>query len=121
MDNPEDDDWKVVLDHPPRSRRHAQEDDDDHRPEDANHAFDAPGLSTPLTTEYRNVGIPEPRDASSSHSTHSFREHEATTSGQNVTEAEVEAVDHMRAADNEQAAWLDEDYHDEEDDPPIDA
>ena len=50
MDDPEDPEWKVIVDKAPRSKRHEQADDDEEGPNNAEHIFDTPGLRNPLTS-----------------------------------------------------------------------
>ena len=106
------------MDNPPRSKRHAQEDDDELRPDAAIHTFDAPGLTNPLTTENQTgeTGVPSASNVDSN-----SEEYVSRTMGQSVPEAEVVAANHTREPDNDQSAWLDEDFEDEDDNLPVDA
>ena len=69
VDDPEDDDWKVVLDNTPRSKRHAQDDNDVYGPDAAEHTFDAPSLTVPLTTGLQRTPPTVSSFASSSNAT----------------------------------------------------
>ena len=120
MNDPKDEDWKVVVEKSPRSKRHTQEDDDLQRPESAEHVFDAPGLANPLTHGLQNPCTWSGNRANNSDTGETSEEGDINAAGQNVPEAEVRAVAQQREPDNDFAVWLEEDYDEDEEDLPYD-
>ena len=114
-----DDEWKVVVEKPPRSKRHAQEDDDVQRPDAAEHMFDAPSLAVPLTNDFQRRpraprdgrGVSPIREANSEHETEGVP-------GQNVTEEDVPAANPRGEDENDYSAWLEEGFDDEDETLP---
>ena len=116
VDDPEDPEWKVVIEKQPRSKRHSQEDDDVFRPESAEHVFDAAGLATPLTCGLRQrYQNPESADPSR---TNDMSEDEGEIAGENVPDSEVRAA--TRESDDDDLVWLEQDYDEDEENPPTD-
>ena len=87
VDDPDDPEWKVVLEKQPRSRRHSQEDDDKDRPDAAEHVFDARGLETPIATTNRVPPRHTQAQASTSRAAPADTVDSSYTSGENVSEA----------------------------------
>lgn len=102
-----------MVEKPPRSKRHSQEDDDAQRPEGAEHMFDASGLAIPMTHGLRpdreNAG-----DFAGPSRTGVMNDGEnVSLGGENVPEAEVRAA--TREPENDVAVWLEVDYEEDED------
>ena len=91
------------------------------RPDDAEHTFDAPSLSVPLTSGFQESETHRPDVASSSNDQEYYNIHIPDTAGESVPLAEVEELNQRRVEENDQAAWLEEDFVDEDDNLLLDA
>ena len=119
VDDPTDPEWKVVLEKQPRSKRHSQEDDDEQRPDAAEHVFNAPGLHIPLTRVDTAPGVGSAAGASTSRGTNYEAACDGDSGGENVAEAEVRAASEDIEAPDDPVGWVDEDYEDEDDNLPM--
>lgn len=118
VDDLDDPEWKVVLEKQPRSKRHSTEDDDALRPDAAQHVFDAPGLSTPLTRRERQAQRDSSGMASTSRQTDPRGQNMTEPEGENVPIAEVIAANINRESDEDPAGWLDDELVDDDDNLP---
>lgn len=81
-----------MEDKAPRSWRHSQEDDDIHRPDAAEHVFDAAGLRNPLTSRFTQQGECSAGREPYSHAAEVAPDEVRELSGQNVPEVEMNAT-----------------------------
>ena len=121
VDDPDDSEWKVVLEKQPRSRRHTQEDDDVFRPDSAEHVFDAAGLPTQTATSYGPTADNSQSRASTSRSQNFNVNDNVDAGGENIPEADVQAVAANMEVDDNSVAWLEDDFEDEDNNMPYDS
>ncbi|KAG0596932.1 hypothetical protein M758_UG296900 [Ceratodon purpureus] len=119
VNDPEDHEWKVVLEKQPQSRRMSQEDDDVHRPDAAEHVLDARGLATPVTDDYKDIREPSSSRGPRRRAAEMYFEETGKYDGENVAKAELHAASMNREADNDEVGWLEEDFEDDDDNLPF--